>query len=207
MTLSRGAMKKDRPVLAMRELTREDLPKLKVKRTSPIITRFRDPHHNVARLLAMGLRTFQVAERTGYSHSRILAFSADPAFNELIARYREQVTEQYKESVDDYMQLATSNMLKAERMIAEKLDEADENNELPPTRELIAISRDAADRFGYGKRQMNVNVNVDFASQLEKAIARSGKTIDANPVKGPRPLPAAPVLPTPVLSQGPIRRL
>jgi hypothetical protein len=29
------------------------------------------------------------------------------------------------------------------------------------------------DRFGYGKRQTNVNVNVDFAKRLEAAITRS----------------------------------
>jgi hypothetical protein len=147
-------------------------------------------------LFATGLRVKEIALRSGYSVSRVLQYSSDPAFQNLVSHYREQVTEQFKESVDDYFDMATSNMLKAERQIAEKLDEADEDGTLLPTRELIAISRDAADRFGYGKKQMNVNVNVDFATQLEKAIARSGKVIDstAKPVQGriaQSPLPVA----------------
>lgn len=140
-----------------------------------ILKRLRDPHHRVARLFAAGLRIGEIVERTGYSYQRISTLQRDPAFQELIALNREKVNAAFEREQDEYAKLATSNMLKAETQLAEKLEEAEENNEFLPTRDLIAISRDAADRFGYGKRQMNLNVNADFASLLEKAIQRSGK--------------------------------
>lgn len=162
------------------------------------LKRFKDPHHKAARLIASGVRPLErVAAMCGYAVSRIYTLNVDPAFQELVARYRPEVLDGFKEGVDDYYEVATSNMLKAERMLAEKLDGADEEGELLPTRDLIAISRDAADRFGYGKKQTNLNVNVDFAAQLEKAIKRSGKeprTIDAKAVSvQPSPQHSPPV--------------
>lgn len=175
----------DRAILGVRELVRDDLSALREKRKAPAVGRFKDSHHRMARLFATGMRHKQVAAQCGYSLIRVQTIHPDPAFQELIAHYRKEVTAAFAEAVDDYYEVATSNMLKAERMLADKLDQADEADETLPTRELISISRDAADRFGYGKRQTNLNVNVDFAAQLEKAIKRSGKTIDG----GPSPLP------------------
>ena len=79
------------------------------------------------------------------------------------------------------MELAVSNMVKSERMIAEHLDKADEEGELLPLSQLDTISQGRMDRFGYGKKQTNLNVNVDFAAQLEKARQRSAKVIDSPP--------------------------
>lgn len=177
---TRGVVMRERKVFEVRELTKEDLPTLREPRVAVSAPkRFRDPHHRLAKLLAFGLRLNDAAAKAGYSYTRAHTLSIDPSFRELVARYAKQMTDSFAESIDDYTELATSNMLKAERMLAEKLDEADENAETLPVRELIAISRDAADRFGYGKKQTNVNVNVDFASQLERAIQRSGKIIDS----------------------------
>lgn len=177
MSIAKGRIPKVRTILSVRELTRDDLELLRPARTTPVVAKLRDPHHRLARLIASGLRIGEVVARSGYSYGRLAVLQNDPAFKELVAHYRNVVTEEFKESIDDYYDLAASNMLKAERQIAEKLEEADEAGELLPTKDLLAISRDAADRFGYGKKSTNVNVNVDFASQLEKAIARSGKTI------------------------------
>ena len=58
-------------------------------------------------------------------------------------------------------------------------------------RELLAIAKDRADRFGYGPKSLRVNVQVGFAEQLDRAIERSAKvkTIEAQPlppkVEGP----------------------
>lgn len=177
--LPRGRLAKPRPIVSIRDLTRVDLEALREKRVGPpTVSRFRDPHHRLARLCALGLRDREIAERSGYSIQRLGTLKMDPAFNELVAKYRGTVDEEFRETVDDYYSMATSNMLKAERQIAERLDAADEEGETLPVNQLIAISRDAADRFGYGKKQTNLNVNVDFAAQLEKAIQRSGKTIE-----------------------------
>lgn len=167
----------------IRPLTREDLAEIVAQPTKHVIARLREPHHNVARLIAAGIRPrTELARRSGYTTARIRDLEADPAFQELISHYRKEVDAAFIRSQDDYYELATGNMIVAERMIAEKLEIHDEEGTLPPVRDLLAISRDAADRFGYGKKATNVNVNVDFASKLEQAIARSNKaTINVSP--------------------------
>lgn len=182
--LRRGARAKTRPVHNIRELGKEDLLVLEVKRDTPVVQRFRDSHHMVARLSALGLRADQVAERCGYSRSRVLTLWADPTFQELIAHYRDVVTKDYKEATEDFISLATVNMMKAERMLADKLDEADAVGETLPTRELVTIVSDRADRVGFGKKQTNVNINVDFAAKLTRAIERASKArvLDLKPV-------------------------
>lgn len=184
MSLHRGRMTKDVEILDVRELTRADLELLKEKRTAPIVQRFRDPHHNLARLIATGMPHREAAQAAGYSHSRVANLMADPTFQNLVEEKRGLVDKGFAEGVDEYFALITSNMFKAERQIAEHLDAADEEGELLPVRNLIAIGRDAADRTGYGKKQTNLNINADFASMLEKAIARSGKVIDMKPNAG-----------------------
>lgn len=218
MTLHRGKIATEPSVTNVRALTRDDLASIKDLRSSTadthggnVVQRLRDPHHRVARLIAAGLRTDEIAERSGYSHQRITTLQRDPAFQELVARYRKTVDEAFEREQDEYAKLATGNMLKAETMLAEKLEEAEETGEFLPTKDLIAISRDAADRFGYGKRQMNLNVNMDFAAELEKARSRSGKARDGattpRQIEGlvtssPRSLPT-PVAPATDTSVGP----
>ena len=157
----------------IRELAREDLSLLNETRPVVQLQALRDNHHRIARALAAGLDNQEVARLCGMSLNRISILKQDPAFKDLVAHYRGLVTAEFVRSVDTYLEMATGNMLKAEAMLSDKLDAAADNNEFLPTRDLISISRDAADRFGYGKRQMNLNVNVDFAAQLEAARNRS----------------------------------
>lgn len=174
-------------VTEVRDLTREDLGTLREARASTALAfpaKLRDSHHRIARLVAAGIRQKDIAERTGYAPNRISIICQSPAMQELIARYREKIDDAFVDSIDAYYETATNNMLAAERQIADRLDEADAEGETLPMRDLIAISRDAADRFGYGKKATNVNVNIDFAAQLERAIQRSGKTIDVSPQVG-----------------------
>jgi len=160
------------------------------------VKRFRDPHHRVARLFASGLRVQEVADRSGYSYQRVFTLSQDPAFQELIAKYREKVDEAFVANVDEFYEQATANMRMAERQIAERLEAAEDEDGSPiPLKTLVDISGDRMDRFGYGKRQTNLNVNADFASLLEKAIARSGKTIEATAIPSPRLAPPGGRLP------------
>ncbi len=186
MALHRGKISTKPEILSVRPLTREDLGLILEKRADgegrPIqgaVRRFRDPHHRVARLFAAGLRVQEVADRSGYSYQRVHTLSTDPAFQELIAKYREKVDASFVANVDEFYDLATANMRKAETMIAERLEKAEEEDIDLPLKTLVDISGDRMDRFGYGKRQTNLNVNADFASLLEKAIQRSGKTIEA----------------------------
>lgn len=188
--MKRGAIQSPIPIGQPVPLAAADLGKLREPRfvgTTP--QKLRDSHHMIARLSAMGLREFKIAEQTGYSRVRVQQLLDSPAMKELVARYREKVDETFVENVDEYFVAATSNMLVAERMIADQLAEADESGELPSLRTLDAISQGRADRFGYGKKTQNLNINVDFASQLERAIQRSGKgaTLEGNAAAIPSP--------------------
>lgn len=157
-----------------RELRREDLARLQGDRgVLGIPQKLRESHHRVARLAATGMMNKEIAERTGYSTARIATLINSPAMKELIATYRQKIDEAFFASQDEYYELATANMLAAERHIRDHIDQADENDELIPLNMALKISRDAADRFGYGKHQTNTNLNVDFAKMLENAIARS----------------------------------
>ncbi len=143
--------------------------------------KLRESHHQVARLVATGLRDVIIAERTGYTPTRIGQLKASPAFMQIVSGYKAMLDGEFVEEADAYFKLAFGNMIASERHIADHLAEADEMGELIPIKTALAISRDAADRFGYGKRQTNLNVNVDFAAKLEDAIRRSGKLIDVAP--------------------------
>lgn len=163
-------------ITGVRSLVESDLEYLRQKSvTTTRVQSLRDSHHNVARLIASGLKLYEVAEATGYSYQRIWVLSKDPSVVELIAHYRDQATALWRENIDHMQAMAVKNMIAAERQLSDKLDAADEAGELLPTRELLAITSDRMDRFGYGKKNMNLNVNVDFAAKLEAAIARTKK--------------------------------
>jgi hypothetical protein len=187
VALQRGHLTPLRPEVSdFRTLTRADLALLSEKRPAQTLQTLRDTHHRVARAVAAGLKTHEVATHCGISLNRVSMLKKDPAFTELVAHYRGIVTAEYVRSVDSFMEVATSNMLKAAVMISDKLDDAIDKGEFLPTRDLIAIHDTGADRFGYGKMQKNLNVNVDFASQLEKARRRSSAAKDISPPLAPQ---------------------
>ena len=130
MPLHRGKISTKPEILKVRPLTREDLGSIVEKRPglvgTSVVKRFRDPHHRVARLFALGLRIQEVADRSGYSYNRVFTLSQDPAFQQLIAKYREKVDASFVANADEFYDLATSNMRKAETMIAERLEKAEE---------------------------------------------------------------------------------
>lgn len=168
--LGRGR-KPGRPAIgAIRELTRAELDAPR-GRTEPI-KRFRDSHHKMARLFASGLRVSEVADLTGYSVSRVSLFHSSPAFQNLIAEKQKVEDQITRDQITAMNALILSNGMKAERKLADKLDDDDEAEEMS-VRELVSIARDAADRVGLSKRTINTNVSVDFAAMLDRAIARS----------------------------------
>lgn len=174
----KGRVAKDWTLGPIRELTRPELEILKEPRKGNTVQSLKDSHHRVARLCAMGLRRADIVEQSGYGYGRVSALLKDPAFQNLIAEYRKEITASAREQMDEYHSMLTGNMIRAERLIADKLEAAETEEGISiPTRDLIAIARDAADRTGYGKKQTNVNVNVDLAAQLEKARARSARVI------------------------------
>lgn len=179
--LHRGRIARSREVKAVRELDRGDLEVLRPPRPAPVVMRFRDSHHRVARLLAFGMSVTEVAEATGYSMNRVMQLKQVPAFQQLMSDYRTNVVDdEFRKTVKDYNTLVLDDQFKAERMIADRLDEADEaidSDDRIPLRDLISISRRQ-------DRTTNIQVNVgDFATQLDRSIRESRKVIEATPVQ------------------------
>ena len=186
--LHRGKLAQAPRILSVRPLAKDDLACLKQARTIPRVKSFRDSHHRVARLIALGYRNEEVLRITGFSATRLATLKQDPAFQELIAQYREKAFEADRAEIDEMQETSRSNMLRAERQLEEHFDKADEEGELLPVKTLLAITSDRADRFGYPKKkEINSNYTVDFAKRIERMMASRGQgsVIDAKPV----PLP------------------
>lgn len=218
--LHRGKLATNPKILAVRPLTRDDLACLGDKRpVQGVVKVFRDFHHRIARLVAMGLRAHEVCSQCGISRTRYLQLMGDPAFNELVANYRAKVDEGFVDSATELFERVSANTINAETLLSERLEKALDGDEDIPIKTLLAISRDGADRVGLPKQKVsqNTNVNLDFAAMLEAAAKRSGRSnvIDAVPtraVSGPqamshlRPLPVADSKPAPTQVAGLIRR-
>lgn len=162
-------------ILEVRPLTEADLETLRQPTAHTRLHKIRDSHHMVARLMASGLKVWEVAQRTGFSAVRLSVLLKDPAIQDLIAYYRNLVTEDWRENVDSIIEDNLAALRLSSRMIRDRLEDADEGEVEVTTKELVAIKADAADRFGYGKKTHNTNINIDFAANLEAAIARSKK--------------------------------
>jgi hypothetical protein len=138
-----------------------------------------------------------VRRNTGISIRRLTLLCADPTFQELIAVKGRKAQERWDQSIDAYTEMAIGNLMAAEGQLTDKLAAAEETGELLPTRELIAIVSDRADRFGYSKHTV-VKHEHDFAAALDRAIARSGKQIEgtatelAAPATAQLPAPSGP---------------
>lgn len=202
----------------IRTLSRDDLHVLSQPRPTNTIQNLRDTHHRVARAVAAGLSNGDIAMTCGISYNRVSVLKADPSFMELVAHYRAIITAEWAETADPVTDYLRQNALKAQAMLSDKLDHASEQGEFLPTRDLLGIAELGLDRTGYGKVNKNVNINVDFAKQLEDARKKSAalrevRQIEATPTR-PQSVPGAtppssqrPVPPPPVAAAAGFRRL
>lgn len=141
-----------------------------IEELKPLIERYREHHHAIASMMAAGMTDSMIRQRTGVSFYRLTSYRSDPTFNELIAQKAEKIAEKFDQNIDAYLDLGMGNMIRSEALIAERLNE----DEPIPLLTLDRISQGRADRFGYSKHS-TMRVEHDFATMLDKAIARSGK--------------------------------
>lgn len=144
----------------------------------PALARIRERHRWIAELLACGMTRNEVADLVGMTPERVGQLYNDPAMQELIAQYRSS------EGVADAKGLidlafarkhVLRNMNRAIIHHSLRLDMAEEMGEPLTIREATQIAEFGADRIGFGKHATNINVNVDFASQLDRALDASRK--------------------------------
>lgn len=114
------------------------------------LAKIRDPHHTLAKMVADGKPVVEISSVTGYSPSRIRTLENDPAFQELVAHYRDQ---NRLASADISEQLKHVS-LTALQILQERLEE---NPEEVSVKELQSIAELGLDRTGFGpSRQLNV---------------------------------------------------
>lgn len=163
-----------------------------------IIARYRETHHRIAQMFALGMTPSMIRQQTGVSQRRLTLYWSDPAFQELIRKYSGEQEEKLRIANDALTDLAVGNMLLAEQMIVDRLHESlEEDGEQIPIATLNRLFESRADRFGYGKHS-TIKHEHDFAAALDRAIERSGKKIElqATEVKElPPPKPPAPKIP------------
>src|SRR6266481_3826630 len=102
-TLHRGKLAKTPRVVGVRPLTREDMLRLQDPRPPQNRPKaMRETHHRLARMVAAGFRTEEILRLTGFSSTRLLQLRHDPAFQELVAAYKDKVDEAYARSIDEF---------------------------------------------------------------------------------------------------------
>ena len=181
---TRGRPRKAVQAEYVRELGPADFALLESGRgiKAPSLTRLRDRHHALARLLAQGKTPTEASIITGYDVSRISILKQDPTFQDLVSSYR---------SVEDglmaeFTERAGLLSLTAMANLQEALE--DDENPLPPSMQL-EIAKTFADRTGHAPVQKSVqtNVNVELGSRMIAARQRlqNLRTVSSPPEGGP----------------------
>ena len=180
---TRGRPRKAVQAEYVRELGPADFALLESGRgvKAPSLTRLRDRHHALARLLAQGKTPTEASIITGYDVSRISILKQDPTFQDLVTSYR---------SVEDglmaeFTERAGLLSLTAMANLQEALE--DDENPLPPSMQL-EIAKTFADRTGHAPVQKSVqtNVNVELGSRMIAARQRlqSLRNVTPAPAEG-----------------------
>lgn len=133
------------------------------------VEKIKAKHHTIARLVAQGRTTVEIANIMSMDRNRLDVLTVDPAFKELVAFYIEKHGEIFDDAAHRMQSLLTDTLEELqERMEDEKARKALGHDEL------MKQFGEMADRTGFGKqtKSMNVNVNVGVAGRLEAARQR-----------------------------------
>lgn len=160
------------------ELNEVDLTLLSEEKGSkaPAIKRLSERHHALARNLAGGMKIGEAAIVCGYDISRVSILRDDPAFQELIKFYGDQVTQAFV----GVQEVLAGMSLDAALILRDRMEE---NPDKLKTIELLEITKVGADRTGNGPTMtQQLNVNVGIGDRLEAARKRlASRTIDITP--------------------------
>lgn len=161
-------------VKSVRPMVRGDIESLRQPSARARITKLRDSHHIMARLIVSGLSVAEIAEETGYTQARVSVLRNSPAMQELCARYRDDDHIEWKKSRDATYEYMHRIRVKTLRIIEDALDEEDP----PALINTLKIFDSVADRTNYHRKSTKENINIDFAAKLEAAIHRSTKILE-----------------------------
>lgn len=169
-------------VTGVRELRREDLAALQVKSRVPALSKIKETHRMLIRMLAMGLPQWQIARELGYSQSWVSIIANDPTVKSEVAKLSARIDVATMERVDAITEYRQQLALRSLRLANDQVEESEQPGaEQLPLRELLNAFEKAWGSIE--KRSAVVNINVDFASRLE-AVRRKSTLIDAKVTDG-----------------------
>lgn len=129
------------------------------------LIRLRDSHHQVARLIASGMRTEEVSRMTGYAIARLSWLqNQDPAFKELVEFYRQDRRDEQANIEARILSVALDALQTFhERML-------DDPDSVTPALALEA-SKVYLDRAGYAPvtKSVNKNLNLNIGARMDAA--------------------------------------
>lgn len=110
-----------------RQLTKEDILRLalepKVKVGAPVLQKLRASHHRAALELARGKDAIEVATIVGRTPQRIRDLLKDPAFNNLVAYYQDQIIETVVDQAQDVQEAWVDIVQVAQAEILDRLED------------------------------------------------------------------------------------
>lgn len=178
-----GRANKPLSFVEVRELDEVDLVLLGEEKGSVAtpLKRLSDRHHALARCLASGMAEGDAAISCGYVSSRVSILKADPAFQELLHFYRQDVTTKY---LDMHSVLAGLSLDAAMELRERLEDDISAEEKKISVGQLVELTKLGADRTGYGPQSSQVNVNIDLADRLKAARERVAQRQLSPPEEG-----------------------
>lgn len=155
----------------VRELDSCDIALLGEERgvTAPPLKRLSERHHALARCLASGMADGDAAITCGYVASRVSILKADPAFQELLVFYQQDVTSKYLDMHGVLAGLSLDAAMELRERLETDIEAEDKKISVGQLMELVKVG---ADRTGFGPQASQVNINVDLAGRLQAARER-----------------------------------
>lgn len=178
--------------LYIRDLTAEDIASIG-KRASygsqpgQLIQKLRAPHHTLARLLAEGKKHPECSIVTGYTVEYVVMLERDPAFQELVSYYKEQLVPIY---LNVHERLASLGAMAME-IIQERMSDPEKVKTMT-TGQLREIMNDALDRSsapskvmqgagGFNGGQPAPAISINFVSSPSLPASERAQLIDITP--------------------------
>lgn len=170
---TKGRASSPLPFRIERPIEAADLALLDGPRGNPMapLAKIRERHHAAARALSQGLTNLEVASVTGYAPARLIQLQQDPAFQNLVAMYREKQTEIWAEAQDR----AKAAVMLGLEVMTDRLEIADEKDDEEAFELAERLVKAATPVSGLVSRPTAaVQVNVNLSGRLEAARRRAG---------------------------------
>lgn len=157
----------------VRELVQSDLALLATERgVKPShIQSITDRHHALARCLSTGMTVFEACQVTGYTPSRVSVLRGDPAFEELVAHYRDIGAE----ATYDYQRKAAIARNVATDLALDKMTDSPEELSFDQRLDAVKLFSAMTGQGPQAKTQATVNVNLSMGDRMKAARERAGQ--------------------------------